>query len=113
MSSSTAAAAGARPGPARTDEASRPAALDRPLGAGASSGPPELPFAQVLSDVFGEADALQHRASDAVDDLLSGRSDDVHRVVLDMERANLGLRLAVEVRNRALEAYQEIMRMQL
>jgi flagellar hook-basal body complex protein FliE len=59
-----------------------------------------------LSDVQREA-AAQSQA------LASGRAQDLTEVVLAVERASLALQLAVQVRNRAVEAYQDLFRMQI
>ena len=45
--------------------------------------------------------------------LASGQAPDLHSVTIAAEKATLSFQLAVQVRNKALEAYQEIMRMQL
>jgi flagellar hook-basal body complex protein FliE len=45
--------------------------------------------------------------------LASGTSDSVHSAVLSMVKADMSFRMALEVRNRLTEAYQEIMRMQI
>jgi len=48
-----------------------------------------------------------------VQQLATGEQDNLHQVMLSLEKAKLGFELAVQVRNRLLEGYQEIMRMQV
>ena len=45
--------------------------------------------------------------------LLTGQTDQIHSVVLAAEKADLALRLTLQIRNKVLDAYQEIMRMQV
>jgi flagellar hook-basal body complex protein FliE len=66
-------------------------------------------FLDSLSDAFGEPTA----AAAAAADFASGGSADLHTVMLQMESASLSLKTAVDVRDKLLEAYQEIMRTQL
>ena len=42
-----------------------------------------------------------------------GQRDDLHNVMLTMQKAELNLQLAIQIRNRVVEAYQEIMRIQV
>ncbi len=46
-------------------------------------------------------------------DLASGQASNLHQVMIGMEEAKLAFQLAVQVRNRVLEAYQEVLRMQV
>ncbi len=46
-------------------------------------------------------------------DFAAGGSSDLHTVMLQMQEASLGLKLGVQVRDKFLEAYQEIMRLQV
>ncbi|MCS7172060.1 MAG: flagellar hook-basal body complex protein FliE [Armatimonadetes bacterium] len=70
-------------------------------------------FAEALERAVRSADELQRRADAAAAALADGRTDDVHAVMVAMEEANLALQLAIQVRNRLLEAYQELIRMQV
>jgi flagellar hook-basal body complex protein FliE len=48
-----------------------------------------------------------------VQQLVAGEQDNLHQIMLSLEKAKLGLELAVQVRNRLLEGYQDILRMQV
>lgn len=74
------------------------------------AAPPGRPGFDAMIDKLG---ALQQRADQAVQAVATGQPLEIHRAVLAVEEANLGLRLALQVRNRAIEAYQEVMRMPL
>ncbi|MBT9153151.1 MAG: Flagellar hook-basal body complex protein FliE [Firmicutes bacterium] len=70
-------------------------------------------FAAELNNALAEVNALQVRADDMATKLVLGQIDDVHEVTIAMEKAALSLQLAVQVRNKVVEAYQEIARMQV
>jgi len=70
-------------------------------------------FGEVLTAALERADARVTEANTAVEDLVSGKSVNTHEVMIKMEEANLALQWTIQIRNRALEAYQEIMRMPL
>lgn len=68
-------------------------------------------FGEVLERFVTEVDTLQHRAEDARVKLAAGDITDVHQVMQAVEEANLSMELMLEIRNKIVEAYQEIMRM--
>lgn len=70
-------------------------------------------FGSMLTDAITSLnDAQNTAASDSVA-LATGQASDVTSVVTDVEKANLEMQLAVQVRNKAVDAYEEIMRMQI
>lgn len=81
-----------------------------------SSSPPTAPetnFESWLTGRLSETDASIKTADTAVQDLALGRTENLHDVMINLERARMSLSLVVQVRNRLLESYQEIMRMQV
>lgn len=70
-------------------------------------------FGQVLSNALEKVNHAQLEADGAVKKFLTGEIQDVHQVTIAMEQAKLMMQLAVEVRNKVVEAYQEISRMQV
>lgn len=70
-------------------------------------------FGQSLIDATRALDDLQKTADASALDLATGQPVDLHDVMLAQTRASLGLNLAVQVRNKLVEAYQDVMRMQL
>ena len=70
-------------------------------------------FGEVLTQALERADGRVTDANSAVDDLVSGKTINTHEVMIKLEEAHLALQWTIQIRNRALEAYQEIMRMPL
>jgi flagellar hook-basal body complex protein FliE len=68
-------------------------------------------FAELLGRLVSDVDRLQAEASGAMRGLAAGDVEDLHGVMIALNRADLSLRFLVEIRNRVLEAYQEISRM--
>jgi flagellar hook-basal body complex protein FliE len=70
-------------------------------------------FNSLLGSFVGEVNSRQVAAGEAVNGLLSGQPVPLHQAMVAMEEASLSFQLMVEVRNKLLEAYQELMRMQV
>jgi|SRR5581483_8164642 len=87
-----------------------PAARETPLG-GASSGEPT--FGQVLKDSIAQVNTLQHEADQAIESLATGGTTTLHDTMLAVQKAELSFRLMMQVRNKIVEAYQEVLRMQV
>jgi len=89
------------------------------LGSGVSpqplslAGNPPVEFGSVLGRLVNEVNDKQNVAGEAVKGLLGGQNVSLHQAVIAMEEANVSFQLMVEVRNKLLESYQEIMRMQI
>lgn len=71
------------------------------------------PFESVLGRFVEEVNSKQLASASAVRGLLSGEDIPLHRVMIATEEASVSFQLMVEVRNKLLEAYQELMRMQV
>jgi len=70
-------------------------------------------FSNILANAVNEVNNDIKTAEQLSDKVATGEVKDVHQVMIAMEKANLGLQLTVQVRNKVVEAYQEIMRMQV
>lgn len=70
-------------------------------------------FQNLLGDFVGEVNDKQLAASDAVNGLLSGKNVSLHQAMISMEEASVSFQMMVEVRNKLLDSYQELMRMQV
>ncbi len=70
-------------------------------------------FSSFLKEALNGLDKTQQEADQAAVALVTGQTDDFHTPIIAMEKANLALGLAVDVRNKVLDAYHEIMRMQI
>jgi flagellar hook-basal body complex protein FliE len=56
---------------------------------------------------------MQGQADEAISNLVAGRTKNIHETMLAIERADSSLKLMMQVRNKILDAYKEIMRMQV
>jgi flagellar hook-basal body complex protein FliE len=70
-------------------------------------------FGGVLKSSLDRLEGMLQDASDKSAALAAGTTNDLTGVVVSVERAQLGLQLAVQIRNKAVEAYQDIFRMQV
>ncbi len=70
-------------------------------------------FEKVLQDFLKSVNDQQLEAREVEKALSEGRISNIEEAMFKIERADLSLRLLVEIRNKALESYQEIMRMQV
>ena len=72
-----------------------------------------LPFTDLLKGIVEETDKQQQVADTGVKQLVTGEAESIHEVVLTTARADLAFRLMMEIRNRLIASYQEVMRMQI
>ena len=86
-----------------------PGAASQAAGASQTGGN----FQNMLGDFVNEVSAQQSAGSDAVNGLLSGKNVSLHQAMISMEEASVSFQLMVEVRNKLLDSYQELMRMQV
>lgn len=77
------------------------------------AAPAGASFESVLKNFVSEVNAKQAAAGETVNGLLSGHQVSLHEAMIAMEEASVSFQLMVEVRNRLLESYQELMRMQI
>jgi flagellar hook-basal body complex protein FliE len=70
-------------------------------------------FKESLAQTVREIDGLQKEADQAIETMAAGEPKDVHEVMIAMEKAGISLRLMVQVRNKIMTAYEEIMRLQV
>lgn len=70
-------------------------------------------FQSMLEGMVNRVEQSQTQAQNAVNSFLSGGNDDVHSVAMASQRAELEFDLFLQVRNKVVSAYQEIMRMQV
>ncbi len=82
-----------------------------PLRAAAPSAPDA--FANLLQRQIGEFNASVGAAETAMRDLASGKGVELHEVMISLERARISVQTFVQVRNKLVESYQDLMRMQL
>jgi flagellar hook-basal body complex protein FliE len=70
-------------------------------------------FSDLVKDFAKDVNDLQLQAGNAIDMLATGQAADVHQVMVAVEEAGIARDLMLEIRNRVLEGYQELIRMQV
>jgi flagellar hook-basal body complex protein FliE len=84
-----------------------PQPVMQPLGSGRDV------FGEMLGNLVQDVNAKQAASKDTVNALLAGQNVPLHQAMIAMEEASVSFQLMVEVRNKLLESYQELMRMQV
>jgi flagellar hook-basal body complex protein FliE len=88
-------------------DSSANSALGPDAGAGGQSD-----FMSTLNDAMGQVGQLQSEADGKVAQLLSGNGQDVHSAMIAVEKASLAFAMMVQVRNKIVQAYQQVSSMQ-
>ncbi len=70
-------------------------------------------FGEFLTEALGEVNSLQQDAAKASFNLAAGNLQDISQVTIAAEKATIAMQLTMQVRNKVVDAYQEIMRMQV
>jgi flagellar hook-basal body complex protein FliE len=81
-------------------------------GAANASAAAPAPFSDLLTDAVGQVNALEGQAHTAVEGLMSGSGVDVHQAMIATQKASMAFEMALAVRNKAVQAYQQVMGMQ-
>ncbi|HRF60603.1 MAG TPA: flagellar hook-basal body complex protein FliE [Fimbriimonadaceae bacterium] len=81
--------------------------------AGPANAEPTEDFGQMLMDVLKDVNASQQESRSKQNAFMTNQSVDIDDLMISMERASVAMQLTMQVRNKALEAYQEIARMQV
>lgn len=83
---------------------SAPQPLGQPSGAS---------FKDLLNSAINEVEGARTSANQSIQQFLSGEGDDLHSTILASQRADLEFQMFLQVRNKVVSAYQEIMKMQM
>ena len=78
---------------------------------GASAGAGR--FQDALAEAVSRGEQYRQDANQGVERFLAGEGEDLHRVALQTQRAELAFEMFLQVRNKVVQAYQEVMRMQV
>ncbi|WP_457595819.1 flagellar hook-basal body complex protein FliE [Hydrogenimonas sp.] len=70
-------------------------------------------FGDVLKETLGEVNELQEKGQKAMSDLATGQVKDLHQAAIAIDKAELSMKMMLEVRNKAINAYKEILRTQI
>ena len=87
-------------------------AIANPIAPSAPAAESAAPFSNLMKDAVGEVDSLQAQAQSAITGLMTGGGVDVHTAMIATEKASMAFELALAVRNKAVQAYQQVMSMQ-
>jgi flagellar hook-basal body complex protein FliE len=72
-----------------------------------------ISFKDVLGSAIKNVESAKSSANQAADQFLAGEGGDLHSVILQGQRADLEFQMFLQVRNKVVSAYQEVMRMQM
>lgn len=70
-------------------------------------------FTDIMNKALSDVQDTDEKVTQANVDLLTGENDSIHQAMIDAEKAELSLNLAIQVRNKVIDAYNEVMRMQV
>ena len=73
----------------------------------------EKSFADTLKEAVGSVNQMQNAADIATQKLATGKTDNIPEVMIATEKADIAFKLMVQVRNKIIEAYQDVMKMQV
>ena len=77
-----------------------------------SSKPGASNFAESLKEALSDVSELQAESNEQIQRVLKGEVKDVHSAMLALEKADLSFQLMLQVRNKLVQAYRDVMRMQ-
>jgi flagellar hook-basal body complex protein FliE len=72
----------------------------------------ESSFGEALRNAVSETDSLQQTAEEQIGEMVKGKGADVHQAMISVEKADLSFQLMMQVRNKMVQAYQDISRLQ-
>ena len=70
-------------------------------------------FGDIINDAINKVNDLQVESAQKTEDFITGVSDDIHSVIIAGSKADVALQMTLQVRNKVMEAYKEIMNMQI
>lgn len=82
-------------------------------GAASAAAAPEAGFQQIFQQAIQNVQASHTQAAQQTESFLNGESKDLHEVALAVQKAGLEFEMMLELRNKVVSAYQEVMRMQI
>ena len=70
-------------------------------------------FAQQLKSAFEDVNAMQEKGDEAMANLATGQVKDLHQAAIAIDKAEMSMKMMLEIRNKALNAYKELSRTQM
>lgn len=83
------------------------------LGTGAAGGDGNLGFGDLLKQALQEVNQASGQAEEEARNLMTGQSADMHSAMLAVQKADLSFQMMMAVRSKLIDAYREVMRMQM
>lgn len=83
--------------------------LSKPVEKGGENA---IPFKDMLKGLVDQVDTLQKEADKSIEGLVTGETSNVHDVVVKLEEAGIAFDLMMKVRDKLMDAYQQVLRMQ-
>jgi flagellar hook-basal body complex protein FliE len=86
----------------------------QPLKVQAGAGAPGAPsFKETLNGFLKDVNSMQLKADESINRMAAGEITDVHQVMTAVEEANTAFNMMMEIRNKVMDAYTEVLRMRL
>ena len=90
-----------------------PAIADSIAPSGQNASSPAGGFLDNLKSAIGKVNEVQMQANQAVDALMTGQTQDLHKTMVALQQADVSFQLMMQIRNKLIGAYEEIQRMQI
>jgi flagellar hook-basal body complex protein FliE len=87
--------------------------LEAPVPSAKMAPAAGVPFGELLTQSVQALNTAQVQAGEQIQSFLSGQGPNIHTLMMDIEKANLSVEFGVQVRNKVMDAYNEIMHMQV
>jgi flagellar hook-basal body complex protein FliE len=87
--------------------------IGTPIDIGGATPAGGSDFSNILQGAINQVEGASNNANQSVQQFLSGDGEDLHSTVLAVQRASLEFDMLMQVRNKVVSAYQEVMRMQM
>ncbi len=89
----------------------KPLGADLNVQAPQAGGPKGKSFGDTLKESLDEVNKAQLDADKSIEDLVTGNNKNIHETMIAISKADLAFRMTVQIRNKVIDAYQEVMRM--
>ncbi|MGM7720367.1 flagellar hook-basal body complex protein FliE [Metabacillus sp. Hm71] len=86
---------------------------DKPALSSSNQGVNKTSFAETLKQAINQVNQSQIESDKMTEALAAGKNVELHDVMISAQKASVSMALAIELRNKAIEAYQEMMRIQV
>jgi len=90
-----------------------PIASSSPAVSGTGGSAAGNPFSSIFNDAVQQVEFFQKNADASINRFLSGEGEEIHKVALATQQADLSFQLFLQIRNKVVSAYQQVMQMQV